>query len=116
MNSLFSYIKVHVLPNYYLCVCTLPQAVRMCAWFNKKLCVHVRYAAYIRMLYVAVCSIAPIKACIKSDASQTSKKCHCLMSLWPLQPQSYSHQVDPEDLFTKHERCGRGSFGEVFKG
>ena len=45
MNSLFSYINVHVLHNYYyLSVCTLPQAVRMCAWFIKKLCVHVRYA------------------------------------------------------------------------
>ena len=35
INSLYSYINVYVLHNYYLCVITLPQAVRMCAWFIK---------------------------------------------------------------------------------
>ena len=104
---------------YPITTCVYAHYHRQCACVPGSLknyvCMYVRYAAYIRMLCVAVCCIAPIKACIKSDASQI-RKYHCLMSLWPLQPRSYSHQVDPEDLFTKHERCGRGSFGEVFKG
>ncbi|KAK6054283.1 hypothetical protein COOONC_08211, partial [Cooperia oncophora] len=25
-------------------------------------------------------------------------------------------KLDPEEIFTKHERIGRGSFGEVYKG
>ena len=35
MKSPFSYSNVHVLHKYCLSVFTLPQAVRMCAWFIK---------------------------------------------------------------------------------
>lgn len=36
----------------------------------------------------------------------------CLTSIDPLQ----NSKVDPELIFTKQERIGKGSFGEVFKG
>ena len=32
------------------------------------------------------------------------------------QPKSLSQKPDPEQIFTKQERIGKGSFGEVFKG
>lgn len=31
-------------------------------------------------------------------------------------PSTAINQVDPEHIFTKQERIGKGSFGEVFKG
>uniref|UniRef100_A0A0K0D1Z8 non-specific serine/threonine protein kinase n=1 Tax=Angiostrongylus cantonensis TaxID=6313 RepID=A0A0K0D1Z8_ANGCA len=30
--------------------------------------------------------------------------------------QNFLQKLDPEEIFTKHERIGRGSFGEVYKG
>ncbi|XGW07003.1 hypothetical protein V3C99_016927 [Haemonchus contortus] len=51
-----------------------------------------------------------------SDASEDETEQISPASQLPTIPAYTGQKLDPEEIFTKHERIGRGSFGEVYKG